>query len=256
MPPLALPFPSMDTLVHHASKGITPDRVSSQERLSLSPPPTPSAPPEPTMATTSPDPDTYATKLRGARTAFLADDFLTATKLAYQLLEDEYVPYWARAQAALIVTAYDAYPGNKPVYAEAVRIVEAIKGMEQEQVEPNYKSLQLRIEGKQEGRASGSSEETKPLRMEQSQIEGDIASRGLSGIDERDIGMALRKQDREELDGAGDRAGGGSSSEDKGEERMRERESNKNDSQDTDGTAEGNAVRKAKPTRDCGCIVI
>ncbi len=246
-----LPFPEMDDLIHHVSKGIhSPSRKTSHERLH---PPTPPNTPRSSMTAPSTRPDTsqyYIVKLKAARTAFVADDFLTATKLSYQILEDHSIPYFARAQAALIITAYDAYPGDKQAYVEAVGIVESVKGMDQEQVEPNYKTLQLQVDGKKLGEVS--SAETAPaLRMEQSQIRGDIAARGLSGVEERDVGMALRKRDREQLDGP---AVGSEESERK-EGDGGKRSENKS-SQEEDGPVEGQAERKTKANRECSCTVI
>lgn len=191
----------------------------------------------------------------------MADDFLTATKLAYELLEDGSVPFGARAQAALIVTNYDHYPGNKPIYAEAVQIVESIRAMDQEQVDPNYKSMEQKIEAKRD--PSLSSEEVRPLRMETSQIEGEIAGRGLSGIDEqdvgtalqngnqgqldRDIGMKLRQQDRAQADLDG-------GAEDKGEERDG-KENSVHSVREINGRGDAQAA-KVKSVRECSCIVV
>ena len=123
----------------------------------------------------------YPMKLQGARTAFFADDFLNATALSYSLLRDRSAPFWARAQASLIIVAYDAYPSsNQNSYITAMGIVETIRGMDQEQVDPNYKTLQLSIEGKpgqeQVGNVlPGESSTTKPSSVEQSQTEANLS---------------------------------------------------------------------------------
>ena len=195
----------MDTLIHQANKGIKAiANIGSRDRNSAPEPS--SAPPIclPEVSPPSRPPPAYYTKnLKDARAAFTADDFLTATSIAYKLLNDQFAPYWAKAQASLIVITYDAYPGNRAAYAEAVGIIESIKHMDQEQVEPNYKTLEMMIKGKRAG--SVSSESNKPrLRTQDFHIEEADARRRRAAVD-RDIGLALRYMDREQLDGTGGR---------------------------------------------------
>ena len=128
--------------------------------------------------------------------------------------------------------------------------------MSQEQVEPNYKSLQIKIDEKQRMGSMSSVETRPPLRMEQSQIGGTIAGRELSGINDRDVGMALRKMDREQSNGAGGCVGSEERTEDTEGKQDAEVNVQEGDDGKTNDQADGEAPKKAKLARDCSCIVI
>lgn len=97
----------------------------------------------------------------------------------------------------MIVTEMDHFPGDKAAYQEAVQRVLEAKEMPQEQVDPSFRSLVEKIEKMR--LPSVSSDGARPAKKETALDvvpEEDIASGGLSAIDERDVGMALRKEDR------------------------------------------------------------
>ena len=135
--------------------------------------------------------------------------------------------------------------------------------MKQEEVEPNYKSLQMRIqEGKNKmGSVSSKESNSKPLKMEQSPVSGgSIAGRGLSAIDDREIGMALRKLDREQIEAADAAAAlaAGSKSKRKAKAPTKrqdtgdENQDGEDKGEDEEPTATTTEVA-TKPVRNCSC---
>ena len=138
-------------------------------------------------------------------------------------------------------------------------------------MEPNYKSLQLRIEDGKKRVGSVSSEEIKSntLTKQQRQVTaGSVGGPRLSGIDDRDVGWALRKIDREQIDKAGAGTGptpgtGTDAKKSKFRAKLANRRLNTDDKnedgedQKDDGEQAATAPTEeaAQPTRDCSCII-
>ncbi|KAL6715662.1 hypothetical protein ACLMJK_006623 [Lecanora helva] len=166
---------------------------------------TPTTPPSPSASSTRrpppvmmpPSDNPSMIDLKAARTAFLANDYNSSMRLSYELFRSHASPYWVRAQAALMIAAGDVNPGaNNRTHAAAVQLVESLRGVRQENIEPGYWSLlQKVVEPPKTSESSG--DETRRLRTVQSLTKGDLTSIGFSEEVEREIERAIKIVDQD-----------------------------------------------------------
>ena len=166
-----------------------------------------------TLASSEPDTDTdsYAYKHKGAHLAMMTDDVSGALELGYQLLLPDDVPFAILAHAALIVASCDKSPSNMHLYNKALGIVISVNATHEDEVPFLYKKVELKIQQRNRvqsvfstNRSTQSRGTWQDQRGRQPQDRVETDQQELSDLNDRSIGIRLRKMDRAQLDGGRD----------------------------------------------------